>query len=263
VRATNQQEKGMTRSRRVRYATTTVAAVVFAWVAFATLQANAGRVSGSLTTTFAGGNSNAGVTFDLQVLARGGVVVKRLDLNLDDDDVGETAPVQVWTRPDTAVGFEDSEAGWTSRGTVEVTALAEGTPTRLPLSFRLPQGDYGVAIGFPGSSPDVSLAYTNGSDTYEDRALRLVTGRGLGSPILDNGGVGSPRIWNGTIHYRVPCEAAKKKLKKAKKQVKRGKRKLADAIGSGDAQDIAVAEQRLDNKQKKLKKAKRKKKRAC
>jgi hypothetical protein len=253
----------MTRSRRVRYATMTFAAVVFAWVAFATLQANAGRVSGSLTTTFAGGNENFGVTFDLQVLARGGVVVKRLDLNLADIVEGDTAPVQVWTRPGTAVGFEDSEAGWTSRGSVEVTARAEGTPTPLPLSFRLPQGDHGVAIGFPGLEPDLLLAYTDGSETYENRALRLISGRGLGAPIFDGGPLAGSRIWNGTIHYRVPCEAAKKKLKKAKKQVKQAKRKLVAAVASGDAQDIAAAEQRLDNKQKKLKKAKRKKKRAC
>lgn len=247
--------------RSITWALAVIAGLAVAWLLSTGLQAQAKKVSGSLTTLFASDNGNDGVTFDLDVLPRGGVVVKRLDANVD--TAGTTETIEIWTRPGTAEGFETNEEGWTSQGTAVVTSAGEENRTPVPIRFRLEQGSYGVAIGFPGSNPDLGIQYTAGADTFENDVLRLTSGRGLGDPIFDGGGLSGGRIFNGTIYYRVPCEAAKKKLKRAKKAVKKAKRQLADAVGSGDAQDAAVAEQKLERKQKKLKKAKRKKKRAC
>jgi hypothetical protein len=257
-----QQGSRIDSRRRLVCALALFAGLAGVWLSLAGPQAQAKKASGSLTTLFDRNNNNAGVTFDLEVLARGGIVVKRFDANITATDENDlTGPIQVWTRPGTAEGFADSATGWTSRGSADVTAQGENERTPVPISFRLPQGEYGVAFGAPGSDPDLNVHYTNGSETFENGDLRLVSGRGLDAPIFSD--EGGPRIWNGTIYYRVPCEAAKKKLKKAKKQVKKAKRKLANAVDAGDAQDVAVAEQKLEQKQKTQKKAKRKKKRAC
>jgi hypothetical protein len=240
-----------------------LAGLVLVGLVFAGVQAEAKKASGSLTTTFESNNSNAGISFDLDVLPRGGIDVKRLDANLQDEGSG---PVQLWTRPGTAEGFVESAAGWTSRGSITVAPQGMDAPTPVPISFHLDQGSYGVVFGSPDGDPGVHYTDSGSpafAEEFENNALRLTVGRGLDSPLLSLGSEGSPRLFNGTIYYRVPCEAAKKKLKKAKKQVKKAKRKLAAAIDAGDAQDIAVAQDKLEQKQKKLKKAKRKKKRAC
>jgi hypothetical protein len=216
----------------------------------------------SLTTIFDANNGNSGNTFDLSVLDRRGIVVESLDVNLD-TDIGPNGVLGVYTRPGSAVGFEDTLDGWTLRDSAEVTAQGFNERTPAPVSFSLPKGDYGVAVGLLGADPDPAFVYTDGVDTFENADLRLTTGAGLGSPLLDDS-FNEERIWNGTIYYSTPsCEFAKNKLKKAKKQVKKAKRGLADAIASGDAARIAKAERKLDKKLKKRKKAKRVKKRAC
>jgi hypothetical protein len=217
--------------------------------------------TGSLTTIFAANNGQAGNTFDLSVLDRRGVVVRSLDVNLD--PAGATGVLGVYTRPGTAAGFEDTLDGWTLRDTAEVTAEGIDNRTPAPVSFSLPQGDYGVAVGLLGSSPDPDMVYTDGVDTFANADLRLTTGAGLGAPLLDDS-FNDERIWNGTIHYSTPsCEFAKKKLKKAKKQVRKAKGALRDAKASGDPAKIAEAEQKLQKKLKKRKKAKRTKRKAC
>lgn len=94
---------------------------------------------GSLITIFEGGNGFAGNTFDLEVLPEAGVVVKALDVNVRPFPA-EEGEIEVFTRPGTAVGFEGTAEGWTSRGTAVVTSAGENNPTFVPLSFPLPQG---------------------------------------------------------------------------------------------------------------------------
>jgi hypothetical protein len=164
------------------------------------------------------------------------------------------------------VGFEDTLDGWTLRDTAKVTAQGYDERTPAPVSFSLPQGDYGVAVGLLGASPDPDFAYTDDTDpptTFENDDLRLTAGAGLGSPLLQDS-FNEDRIWNGTIYYSLPsCEFATQKLKKAKRQVRKAKRRLANAKASGDPAKIAKAEKKLDKKLKKRKKARRTKKRAC
>jgi hypothetical protein len=215
----------------------------------------------SLTTIFASNNAQAGNTFDLRVLDRRGIVVRSLDVNLFPE--GDTGVLGVYTRPGTAVGFEDTLDGWTLRDSAEVTAEGIDQRTSAPVSFSLPEGDYGVAVGLLGTNPDAEMLYTDGADTFANDDLRLTTGAGLGAPLLDSS-FNDERIWNGTIYYTTPsCEFAKKKLKKAKKQVRKAKQALAEAKASGNDARVAKAEKKLERKLKKRKKAKRIKRRAC
>lgn len=239
-----------------------VAVAILAWIGWTTLQARAGGASGSLTTTFNSNNGNEGNTFDLRVRPRGGIDVKRFDVNVSDQ--GESGPIRVWTRRGTSVGFETSEDGWRRRGTVQVTSRGEGNRTPARISFHLPRGNWGVAIGVPGTDPDLGMDYTSGEDTFENDDLVLRTRTGLGDPVLNGGGaVTGARMWNGTIHYRVPCEAAKNKVRRARRQVRKADQRLDDAVASGNAGAIAQAEQNLESKLNKLQRAKRAKRRAC
>ena len=120
-----------------------LAAVVLLLLAFTS--ANAQAQAGSLTTAFNNNNSFAGNTFDLDVKHPAGVTIESFDVNVH--SAGVTANVEVWTRPGTAVGFENSAVGWTSRGTASATSAGTDNPTPVPISFSLPKGAYGVAIG--------------------------------------------------------------------------------------------------------------------
>ncbi|MGI9557322.1 MAG: hypothetical protein ACR2N5_05195 [Solirubrobacterales bacterium] len=264
-----------------------LAAVVLLPLAFA--NANAQAQSGSLTTAFNSDNDSAGNTFDLEVKHPAGVTIESFDVNVDSP--GATAVVEVWTRPGTAVGFEDTTVGWTSRGSFSATSAGRDAPTSVPISFSLPKGTYGVAVG-ASNLPTVFWWFTAGvPTTFEDAVLKLVSGQALDVPLL-TGSVGEG-IWDGTIHYSVgsaECKAladaladansqlsaandevsaandevsaAEKKKKKAKRKVKKAKKKLKAAKQSGDANKVKKAKKKLKKAKKKLKKAKKKLKKA-
>jgi hypothetical protein len=238
-----------------------LAAALLAALAWTALQASAGGVSGSLTTTFASNNGNEGNTFDLRVRPRGGIDVKRLDVNVS--ELGTSGRIRIWTRPGTSQGFELSAEGWKRRGTAQVTSRGEDNKTPARIRFHLPKGTWGVAIGIPGPEGDLGMDYTNGADIFQNDDLVLRSRAGLGAPIFGGGGISGNRIWNGTIHYRVPCEVATKKLQQAKRQVRKAERALDEAVESGSDDQIDAAEAKLEKKLSKLKKAKRKKRRAC
>jgi hypothetical protein len=158
--------------------------------------------TGSLTTTFESNNSGRGNTFDLEVLPPQGVVITSFNVHLN-APAGEERQLDVWTRPETSVGFEEDPTGWTNRGRLTVASGGLGNPTPLPLSFSLSQGSYGFAISLTGTQ--CCVRYTNGPPTtFEDAALRLTSGSGVAQgPIFGGGTLFAERIWNGTIHYVV------------------------------------------------------------
>lgn len=154
----------------------------------------------TLTTTFDGGNGFSGNSFDLEVRPASGITVNSLDVHLS--EAGESAKVEVWTRPGTAVGNESSPDGWTLRGSATVTSAGESNPTPAPISFALPQGSYGVVIGTPEDTE--LLEYTDGAEVFEDAALKLTSGAGLEAPFFTFASdVIEERIWNGSIHYEL------------------------------------------------------------
>jgi hypothetical protein len=243
--------------------------LALALAALALLAAPASAQSGSLTTLFSGINGFAGNTFDLEVLPPDGVVIDSLDVNVEPKTNNGT--IEVWTRPDTAVGFEASLDGWTSQGSVEVTAAGLDNPTPVPISFSLAQGTYGVAVGV--DFPSLTMRYTSTVDPqiFNNDVLKLTSGQGLGSPPLESIPFG-PRIWNGTIHYTQPSQEcrelkadqkkAKRKYRKAKRKARKRKKAYKKAKSSGDQQKIKKAKRKAKKAKKKARKRKRKYKKA-
>jgi hypothetical protein len=154
----------------------------------------------SLTTTYAGGNTNSvgGVVyFDLNVLASGGLTVTGIETNVLGGAERDLS-LAIYTRPGSYAGFESSE-GWTLVATGTAFGAAFGDPTIFTLSnsFTLGPGTTGFAI----HNVDYSAAYTNGTTTYSNSDLQLIPG--VAQNVLFSGFVNSPRIWNGTIVYDV------------------------------------------------------------
>lgn len=170
-----------------------------ALLALVLLLAPAAARANSLTTTFTGGNGASGNTFDLEVKTDGPLEIQGFDLNMSGNFTGPRE-VQVWTRPETAVGHELDPDGWTLRGKAQATSVGTNQPTHVPIAFLLWPGPHGVLIG----SPDGALDYSDGAGEFEDAALRLRAGTGLTAPFLSGGSTFSPRTWNGTIYYSDP-----------------------------------------------------------
>jgi len=151
--------------------------------------------TGSLTTTFAGGNNFNGNSFDL---------TPSVDLTIDSFDVhmGPPSPrtVSVYWRTGTANGREGNSSGWNLLGSAVVTPQGPGVPTPVPVGgLSLTAGTtYGIIVYSPGTL----FYYTNGASTYSNADLSLTTFRGLGDPLFSSN-LFSPRAWNGTVYYTV------------------------------------------------------------
>jgi hypothetical protein len=149
-----------------------------------------------LTTTFAGGNGSYGNMFD---------IVPQCDLSLTALDVncslsaGQTTRVTVFYREGSSFGHESVSNDWSLLGIRTVTAAGLNMPTSVDLSgcgVTFIQGHtYGLYVHC-----DAGLRYTNGSNTYENAALRLITNCGKDSPPFD-GYTFVSRIWNGSLYY--------------------------------------------------------------
>lgn len=152
----------------------------------------------SLVTTYASGNSNDGIVFNIKALKD--VYITTLDLNVDNGSAGQFL---VYYRPESYVGFQNSSAGWIFMDSVNLaTPVAEGaaTPSGIGLNIRIPAGEtYGFYL--TGSGP-LDLAYTNGTgvgDLYiADADIEVYTGEGMSYPFASNS---AARVFNGTIHY--------------------------------------------------------------
>jgi len=130
-----------------------------------------------------------------------------MDINVS--EVGGTATIEIWWRPGTSVGFENSSAGWTLMGTFSsATGGTAGSdqPTFVDLSgngvcFQAGQ-TYGIYVDLTSYVGGIqSLKYTNGGPTtYSNADLSLVTNCGKGVPGF-TGSTFYPRQWNGTLYY--------------------------------------------------------------
>jgi hypothetical protein len=151
----------------------------------------------SLTTTFVDGNGYAGNTFDLEVLAPGGVRIIGFDMNLQNG----AGTMSVYWKTGTAAGFEGDAGAWTLMGVANVTPVGADLPTPVdPGDLELPPGQYGFYVF--SSYPDPRVRYTNGSATYSTPELVLTSGVGISVPLF-GGSYNADRIWNGTIYYDV------------------------------------------------------------
>jgi len=181
-------------------------AVKLAMACLAVVVVTAGQVqAGMITTTFAGGNGSFGNMFDVLTL---GPALTVTGLTIHKRNTA-TAMLEVYTRSGTYVGFENSAATWVLVSSTSVTGAAgsngqnsHGVGTFVDVTdFTLaPSSITGLYVTFTtgDGSGDNKMNYTNGSNVFSNADLQLTLGIGKKYPFGDTG---SPRSWNGTIHY--------------------------------------------------------------
>lgn len=154
-----------------------------------------------LETTFIGGTQQAGNMFD--ILAFEDIVVTGFDIHCN---LTSQITVEIYTKPESHVGFEKNCSKWTRISTVTMVGRGPGKPTPLPANSFVP-----VSIGqFRTQAFYITLRRTDG------KGLLYTKGTGRGALIAaDNSlavleGVGSAyacgrifpdRIFNGVVHY--------------------------------------------------------------
>ena len=160
----------------------------------------------TITTLFADNNSGGvggGVYFDVTVGALP-LEIKSFEVN-SSAIAGTAIRFEVWTRPGTASGFQNSMDGWTSQATGTGTTAGRGLPSAINLdnTFVMDPGLSGMAI----TLGTVGHAYTNGNGQnqhYENNNLALDLGSANNA--IFGAGLFSPRVWNGSITYNVVPE---------------------------------------------------------
>lgn len=152
--------------------------------------------SGSLQTTLVAGNGSSGNMFDIYAI--NAITINSVAVTIS--STSQTT-VEVWYRPGSFVGFESSNAGWTSAGTGTVMGAGNGNPVMLnvPLGINIPAGQtYGIYVTSNGGG---TFGYTNGNAVgnlfAQNSDFQFFEGKG-GSYF---GVTISTRIWNGQIFY--------------------------------------------------------------
>lgn len=165
--------------------------------------------SGSLTTTFAGGNSFAGNTFDIENIGTLPVTITGWDVHLS--NAGSTNTIVIYTRPGTSNGYQSDPNGWTVLGTdAAVVSAGNLLPSAVTMPpFTIQPGElFGFYVDLASYvSGGTALQYTNGGpNTYTNSEIELTTYYGKGNPAF-SGSTFTYRAWNGTVHYDiVPVE---------------------------------------------------------
>jgi hypothetical protein len=154
----------------------------------------------SLTTTFDGGNGQAGNMFD--VTAINDLTIDSFDVSMDD---GTTDTVEVYVKAGTWAGFEQDAAAWTLLGTVaDVTSAGDNLPTPLNQTF-----GYDVMAGetvafYVTLTTTTNITYTNGTTVgalfVSDANMEVFEGTGNVYPFANTF---QPRNFNGNIVYSV------------------------------------------------------------
>ena len=163
----------------------------------------------SLTTTYAGGNSQDGILFDLTPSVD--ITVDSFDVNLG-ASTGTQVPVDVYWRAGTVQGNQNNATGWTLLGSASVVAQGPDTATSVPIGgLGMASGQtYGIYIRVSNTFGQGSIRYTNSSDpppttSNGQLALRSFYGHqneGAGNPLL-SGSFFYPRQFNGTVYYHL------------------------------------------------------------
>ena len=156
-----------------------------------------GPATGSLTTTFIGGNALAGSMFDLEAI--NGLTIDSFDVNMPSN---QTADIEVYYKTGTWVGSESTPASWTLVGTAaNITSAGVGLPTPLNLNLGINVAA-GARVAFYVTRTAGSLTYTNGTTVgalfASDSNLQMFEGAGKGYPFASTF---QPRNFNGNIVY--------------------------------------------------------------
>ncbi|MCH8236467.1 MAG: S8 family serine peptidase, partial [Chloroflexi bacterium] len=152
-----------------------------------------GTESGSIKTTFRGGNGNAGAMFD---------ITAHEDITISGFDIQHTATVsitiEVYSVAGGFAGNETNPAAWTLMGSQILTPNGEGAATHVSI------GGLSIAAGqtFGLYVTDTAgagfMRYTNGRETWDNGEVAISTGVGKFYPF---GGTSLGRSWNGVVYY--------------------------------------------------------------
>jgi hypothetical protein len=153
--------------------------------------------SGSITTTYAGGNIDNGSMFDVTASGPADITITGFDIHVA--DLGPVA-IDVFYKAGTYSGFEQDPGFWTPLGSATVTGAGLGNPTAVNIGgLTIPSGEtYGIYI----TRTDLgALRCTAGANTYSNADITIDTGTGN---IFPFGPFFTPQTWNGTIYYETP-----------------------------------------------------------
>lgn len=160
-----------------------------------------GGTVGSLSTMFASGNNGAAggaVYFDITV-GPADIEITEIDINTADPDA---FTMDVYTIVGTSVGNETNQGAWTLSSTAAGIGAGQDTPSNAVLAspFTLSANtSYGMALVLDATHAHY---YTNGdgsNQNFSNDDLSMALGAASNAPFT--GGIFSPRIFNGTLHY--------------------------------------------------------------
>ncbi|MGK0638555.1 T9SS type A sorting domain-containing protein [Schleiferia thermophila] len=150
----------------------------------------------SLLTTIAAGNSQNGNMFDVDI--KGGSLTIT-GFTVSPNTTGQST-FEIYHRPGTHVGFENSAAGWTLLQTFNLNVTQTGPFTKLTFTnpITLSQGTHAFYVTRVGAS----VNYTNGTAVGNILAShpRIDVKEGVGKS-YPFGSTFSPRNFNGYIHF--------------------------------------------------------------
>jgi hypothetical protein len=154
----------------------------------------------SLTTTFAGGNSQNGNIFDVLV-GNQAISLNSLGLNVN-TNAGTTGTFEFYFRQGTSTGFQSDAAGWTLFSTNTAVSAGSGAATAIDITNLMLDANTRYGLYFTQTAG--SLSYTNGTGVGNVAATNgdLTVFEGYGSAYRF-GGSFEPRVVNATFEYTV------------------------------------------------------------
>jgi Metallo-peptidase family M12 len=155
---------------------------------------NSQQAPDKLTTTFAGGNGQAGNM--VEIVASQNIVVTALDIHTYST---QSVHVFVYMKKGTYVGFEQNSDAWTAIADTWVEGKGSPNPTKIPAKDVIPVPiTAGETYSFYITLTESSIRYTNGAIAARDGAITFVRSSGNKYPF----GASYPnRIWNGILYY--------------------------------------------------------------
>ena len=154
----------------------------------------------SLTTTFAGGNSQNGNIFDVLV-GNQAISLNSLGLNVN-TNAGTTGTFEFYFRQGTSTGFQSDAAGWTLFSTNTAVSAGSGAATAIDITNLMLDANTRYGLYFTQTAG--SLSYTDGTGVGNVAATNgdLTVFEGYGSAYRF-GTSFQPRVVNATFEYTV------------------------------------------------------------
>ncbi len=150
----------------------------------------------TISTTFAGGNGNAGNMFQVNAL-------HTITINYFDGHINGNGYMKIYYKTGSFVGSETNPSAWTFLDSAYVTSAGFGVRSMLNMQLNVTiNGGDSASFYITGNGSGANVNYTNGTTqgaVYSSNAdLQIEQGIGVTYPFGSNF---TPRIWNGIIHY--------------------------------------------------------------